>query len=558
MQAYPLYSTRPVSDLQQMISGCVCEFPEREAFRVRKNRQEYYSITYKQFYNDLRALGNGLLEGEYGGKRIAVMGENSYEWVLVYLAAVNCNATIVPLDKELSGKQLGQLARRAQAAAFFYSDAYEEEALVAREILGESCVFVNLHNPRPAQGSGFLRHYMKEIDAPLFSTPFEKLQIDRERTCTILFTSGTTGESKGVMLCHRNLCANIMAACQMVGFEEGERVLSVLPIHHTYEGTCGILCMLHYGVTICMNDSLKNLPANLQLFRPTGMFLVPLFVETFYKKIWESARKSGKEKKLRLAIRLTNAMGKAGFPLKKKLFKDVHDFFGGQLRKIVCGGAYLNPALSRGFYDLGIPVLQGYGITECSPLVAVNRNEFYRPEAAGLVIPCCQVRIDTNEGGHGEVLVRGDNVMLGYFEQPEQTAQAFEGDWFRTGDIGYLDEQGFLYITGRCKNMIILKNGKNILPEELEALLLQEECVGEAVVMADLEDENGAGGLKALIYPNPAVCKELPQEQLEQLLQGALERVNREVPPYKRLTSLEIRPEEFPKNSSRKIMRHKI
>ena len=558
MHKYPLYSTSRIDDLQQLVQRCAAAFGERDAFRVRKSRQEFLSISYTRFYRDLCALGNALLREGFAGKRIAVTGENSYEWVLVYLAAVNCNATIVPLDKELSGSRMRELARRAGVSLFFYSDTYRDEACAVESGL-DGCSFVNLGSGAPPASHRTLEEFLRaggEAGEP--PTPFERLEIDRERPCVLLFTSGTTGESKGVLLCHRNLSADVTAACQMVGFEAGERVLSVLPAHHAYEATCGILSMLHYGVTICFNDGLKNLSANLQLFRPTGMFLVPLFLETFYRKIWDTVRRDGREKAVRRAIALTAVPERLGIPVRRRVFREVHAVFGGELRKIVCGGAYLDPALSRGFRELGIPVLQGYGITECSPLVAVNRNGFYRAEAAGLPIPCCQVRVDAPAGQAGEVLVRGDNVMLGYLAEPELTAEALRDGWFHTGDIGRLDRRGFLYITGRCKNVIVLKNGENVQPEELEALLREDAHVGEAVVTEALTDANGAGGLRALIYPDPAACAGMSGEEVAAALRQAVDAANRELPPGKKLSGFEVREQEFPKNSTHKIMRHKI
>ena len=548
MRGYPLYPSDEIWDLRELVEQGERKHPNHAAFRVRRGERDE-DISYRRFAQEVERLGNALLARGLQGRNVALTGENCYEWVLAYFACVNSNITVVPLDRELPGAEMAAIAERTGAAALLHTDAYAGEAREIQAARG-GLLLVNLTQD---DGPDSLPRLLDEGQG---GTAYQELRVDRERPAVILFTSGTTGMSKGVMLCHRNLAADVMSTCQMVWFDRDEVLLSVLPIHHTYECSCGILSMLHNGLTICFNDSIKHLPENLRRYRPTSVMLVPLYVETFYKRIWDAAERGGKAGKLRAAVELTNLLGRHGVGLKRRLMGEVHAFFGGRLSKIICGGAYLDPALVKGFRDLGIQVIQGYGITECAPRVAVNRNQRFRDNAVGLPVPNCQVRISPGEDGSGEVLVRGNQVMLGYYDQPEETAKVFDGEWFRTGDIGYLDDDGFLHITGRSKNVIVLRNGKNILPEEIEALLLRSPLVAEAVVRG-----GGDGGdefLVALVYPDPERFRELGLEQMRAQLSALADEVNDRLPYYKRLHHCEIREEPFPKNTSRKIVRYRV
>ena len=389
---------------------------------------------------------------------------------------------------------------------------------------------------------------------------YEDAEIEENKVCTILYTSGTMGASKGVMLTQKNLTANYSSAVRYIWAKQYvDVILSVMPLHHTYEFIGSVMGPIFYGCPVCFNDGLKNFAGNLKLFRPSMMFVVPLLVEALYKKIWESAKSTGQDKKLAAAIRLSNFLLHFRIDVRRILFRQVLDGVGGRLRYLICGGAPLNRYLSRQMRELGILLLQGYGLTECSPLVSVNRIKYYRDNTVGVVIDCCEVRImdaathtECPPGHEGEIQVRGDSVMQGYYSDPQATAAAFEDGWFKTGDLGYFDVD-FLVLTGRLKNVIILKNGENINPEELELLLLEHDVIKEAVVTAGSGDH-----VRAVIYPDDAEVGGMDMDSIRNRVQEAVDSVNDRLPYYKQIAGFTVRDTEFEKTTTKKIMRYKI
>ncbi len=553
MKKYPLNPTEIVRDLKELTDRSARLYADKEAFLTMTGKNEYKSVTYGRFGEELCALANALTDHGLAGRRMALVGENSYTWLLSYFAIVNTNSTVVPMDKELTGEELKILVQRSGAAVLFFSPAYAEEARLIKDAV-PGLVTVSLGKKRDAElsvdellGEGFA---LLEKGTDRYSG----IEIDRERTCSILFTSGTTGASKGVMLCHRNLAANTVSACELVLFRPNDVLLSVLPINHAYEDMCGIFGPIHYGCTIAFCPGVKNLPDCLQLFRPTVMVLVPLYVETICKRIWEKAKKQGKESKLKTGIALGNIAAALGIGIRDKLLHEVRDgAFGGRLKIVISGGAYLNPKLVKGFRDFGVTILNGYGATECSPIVSANRNLSHKDDSVGWVASCCEVRFD--EGG--QILVRGQNVMKGYLDDEAGTAEVFDGDWYKTGDLGYRNKQGFLYVTGRIKDMIVLKNGKNIMPEEIEYLMLKSPLIAEVMVKEAPGDENGSDKLMAIIYPDPAKKQELGN-QLHQELQAHIDIVNKELASFKQIHLFALRDTEFPKTTTRKIKRYQV
>ncbi len=392
---------------------------------------------------------------------------------------------------------------------------------------------------------------------------FVSFECDIEKTCALLFTSGTTGTSKGVMISHKNLISAVNSSYLMTDFRKDDVIVSVLPIHHTYEMTCGILTPLNYGVTVCINDSLKYVLKNFQLFKPTGLVLVPLFVATMHKKIWDTATKSGKDKKLKAAISISDKTRKIGIDLRKLLFKEVIDAFGGRLRLIISGGAALSAELVNCFEQLGITICQGYGITECAPLISVCPYKANKPGSVGIPVPGLEVLIDKEnpEDTIGEIVVRGDNVMQGYYMDEEATAAVLEDGWFYTGDYGYIDEDGYIYITGRKKNVIVLNNGKNVFPEEIESYIEKLSFVSEVVVVGR-DDENGQTfGITALIYPDFKAANDAGIEDINDIseaIKAEIATLNKTLPSFKQIRGIEIRKSEFDKTTSHKIKRHSI
>jgi len=514
VKSYPLYPHPVLNNFRQLLDWRAGETPDGIAFQY-KDKSRLVSVTYAQFCAEADALAAFFYAQGFCDAKIAVLGENSYTWILTYFAAVLSGNVIVPIDKELPTEDMISLLQRCGAKALVYSPSYEDvaQAAITDGTIGEAFGMAKL----PA----ILKSRNNPAPAPT----------DDSAVCAIIYTSGTTGAPKGVMLTQKSLMTDTVAACQNVYIAGGS--LLTLPLHHTFAFTTSVLAMLVYGVPISINKSLRTFQADMRTYKPQNMFLVPLYVETLYKGIWKAAREKNKERLLRVLIKASNLLRKCGLDLRRKLFRSVLEQFGGKLDLIVCGGAFLEQRYIDGMEDMGIQVLNGYGITECSPVVAVNRNRWAKPGSIGLPLPCCEVQIQD-----GEICVKGSLVMAGYFQDKAATAAAVQDGWFRTGDLGYLDEDGFLFITGRKKNLIILSNGKNVSAEELEAQILQIAGVEEVIVYG--ED----GHITAEIFsgtPNGI------QEEIMVL--------NQKLPPYKRIQQVKFRETPFEKTTTRKIKR---
>lgn len=560
-------------DFRSMIAHTASRVPEKD-YLVYKRAGGLESVTYEGFEERVRSLSEAFLELGLGGASIAVIGETSPEWIITYLATVIIGGVIVPLDKELSSDAVRGFIKKVGCKAVVYGHKFashfecesEELASLEYKIPFDPAV-TDGEDTRPEKGVVPFLH-MLNFGRSLVNAGSEKydsVPVDMEKVCAILFTSGTTGSSKGVMLCQKNIIHAVNASYRVTGFEEDDTIVSVLPIHHTYEMTCGILTPLFIGATVCINDSLKYIVRNFQLFRPTGLVLVPLFVTTVYKRIWDTARKSKKDKILRGSIVVSDALRKVKVDTRKLLFKSVRDVFGGRLERIICGGAPMPPDLVAEFESFGIKLCQGYGITECAPLLSVCPEDDNRPGSVGPPIPGVQVKIDVEEIEDGkeigEILVKGPNVMKGYFEDKEATDEVLDGAWFRTGDYGYLDEDGFIFITGRKKNVIVLNNGKNVFPEEIEEYLYKFDLVAECVVIGRKNSEDNVE-VTALIYPDFAKAEEMGLGSDLTVIGGVIKEklaeLNRTLPSFKQVRGLEMRRTEFEKNTSKKIIRYKI
>lgn len=550
---YPLNPVEKTSDLKALTDRCAKLYGQKPAFRTMLNKKEFETITYEQFGQELCWLANAFIANGWQNVRIALIGENSYRWLLSYFAAVNIGATIVPIDKELNEQEIADLISRSGSSILIHSENYEEEALFAVDQVKDLKI-ISLGKKKNSDSTlkALLDQGKDIVNSGI--DKYSDIEIDREKVCSILFTSGTTGKSKGVMLCHRNLAANVVSACENVKFEPDDVAVSILPIHHAYEDMCGIFGPMNYGSCIAFCEGIKYLPDALALFKPTFMVLVPLYVETFYRKIWDAARESGKESKLKLGIMISNVLAAVGINIRESLLADVRKAFGGRIKFIVCGGAYLNPAYIKRYKDFGITIMQGYGISECSPIISSNRNKYVKANSVGLVYTCNEVKFDEQ----GQILVRGENVMLGYLDDEEATREAFEGEWFKTGDLGFMDKDGYLHFTGRCKNLIVLKNGKNIMPDEIESLLHQSKYIAECMVKESNNDENGAESIMAIIYPDPAATKGMSTSEIISTIQKEVDEINQSLVYYKRINSVLLRENEFPKTTTKKIQRYKV
>jgi len=467
---------------------------------------------------------------------VAVIGENSYEWILSYFSVVNSGNVILPLDKDLSVAEIKNLLNDSGAVVLVFSDDYSDVANRLREDAVNIRRYINMNQVRELVNLGV--EIMRSGSRGVVDC-----EIVDGSLATLLYTSGTTGKSKGVMLSHGNLANNTVAACQNVDIL-GSNIL-LLPLHHSF-GVVVVCVMILKGSETCINLSFKSMLSDLLKFKPCNLFLVPLFVETFYKKIWVDAKKQGKDKLLKRMIGISNVLLKIGIDVRRLFFRSVIEAFGGNLKLIVSGGAPLDPCYVKGFRELGINVLNGYGITECSPIVSVSRNRYYRDGSVGHGCSCCEVKIvEPDENGYGEICVKGGNVMMGYYKNEQATKEVFDGAWFKTGDVGYLDQDGFLFISGRKKNLIILSNGKNIYPEEIEfAVLNYIPYVKEVVLYAESDMIVAEMFLDAENYSDCALT-----------INSDILKLNRVLPLYKSIGKIVIRDTEFPKTTTKKIKR---
>lgn len=393
---------------------------------------------------------------------------------------------------------------------------------------------------------------------------FIDAEIDTEALSILLFTSATTDTSKAVMLSHRNIAENLMAMSSMLNIVPDDVFLSVLPLHHTYENTCGFLCPHYRGAAVAYCEGLRHIVKNLQEAKATVMLGVPLIYESIYKRIWDQAAKNPKLlKKLKFGLKLSGFLRKFGINITKKLFAPIHNNFGGNIRIFISGAAGIDPEVARGFRNFGIHFVQGYGLTECSPIVALNRDVDFKDEAAGLPLPGLEVRIDgAGSDGVGEIVVKGPSVMMGYYEDPENTAEALKDGWFYTGDLGFIDDDGFVHITGRKKNVIVTKNGKNIYPEEVETLLNKSRYIKECIVFGKDDPVYGDIVVSATVVPEMEIIesefegRKPTEDEIREIIRKEVKEVNKSLVTYKYVKDFNIRYEEFEKTTTRKIKRY--
>lgn len=557
------YKLNEVNDLLRNIES----HGDKVAYKYFEN-DKLNQITYAEFANMIKAVAAGFDKIGLTGKRVAVIGDTCPQWLATYVGALCAGTVIIPMDKELAVPEIEKFLTGVEAEAIVYSKSFNEKFLSV----------INTH-PTLKYFIPISAEYGENFSDKVI--PFAKLiengnenikagyviseEHDKENMCEMLFTSGTTGTSKCVMLCQKNIFSTVESALATVCFVPEDVVLSVLPVHHTYELMC-LLAEMVLGATICINDSLRHVMKNLMLFKPTGIVLVPLFLNTMYRKIWSEAEKTGREKILRNGIKISGGLRKVGIDIREKLFKSVRDAFGGNLDHIICGGAKLNPELIDAFEEFGMSIFEGFGITECSPLVSVDRYYDRRPGSVGPAVPSCEVRIDPNgdltaEGfDMGEIQVKGDNVMLGYYNNDEANADVFTEDgWFRTGDVGYLDEDGYIYITGRIKFVIVLENGKNVFPEEIEEYLEVIDTISEACVIGRKAEDSDTINLTAVVYPNFAKFpKDATDDEIKDSIRKSINAVNKKLPSFKQIKAVEIRKKEFEKTTTKKIKRQLV
>ena len=569
------YETTNYKTVKEFFTKSINEFAERPCILEKPDHKEpYKTFTYKEFGDDVIALGTAMIKLlNLKDKRVIIIGETQYDWYISYMAMLCGVGIAVPVDRELPLNELENVVRRSRASAIIYSPKKEDDIKKIKETMPEVEYYIEMKSDKDLNGKDVGINYLIDNGKRIVNSgdnSFMEIEIDPKEFKVLLFTSGTTSNSKGVMLCNRNLAENINAVNAYVKIYPTDRFFSVLPLHHTYESTIGFLVPIAIGCSIAVCEGLRYIVPNLQEAKPTALLTVPLLVESIYKKINETIKKSHKEKLVNSMIHITNGLKTVGIDIKKKVFKEIYDNLGGNIRIIVSAAAPIDKKVGNWIEDIGIMFLQGYGLTETAPIAALTPD--YKPMvgSAGKAVVQAQIRVDNpNENGEGEIMIKSPTLMLGYYEDEEATREAIEPDgYFHSGDVGYINEDGFIYITGRSKNVIVTQNGKNIYPEEIEMLLDKIPEIKEVMVYGKAPEGEEAKRkddkeliITARVIPDKEKIEELhgniSDEEVKKIIWEQIKQVNKKLTSYKAVKSLELKEGEFEKTSTMKIKRYK-
>ena len=558
-----LYKATEFKNLKDLFKNAIEKYSDNTAFII-KNRagsnQKYTNITYKEFGLDIDSLGSSLIKRGLKGKRIAVIAPNRYEWIVSYLATMNGVGIVVPLDKGLPNNEIESLLQRSHADAIIFDKSYNDVMKQMQEnkttevthfiCMDENDYFISL-NSLIEEGKKLLNDGYEE---------FIKAEINEEEMRVILFTSGTTSASKAVMLSHRNIASNLYALQLAEKIYDTDVNLAFLPFHHTF-GCTGLMLFLISGATNVFCDGIRHIQTNLKEYKVSTFVCVPLLLESMYKKIMNEVEKKGKTKLIKTVIPICNFLAKIGIDVKRKVFKDIHAPLGGNLRFVVSGASAIDKKVAKGFNDFGILTVQGYGLTETSPVLSAENEKCIRYGSIGYPLANVDIRIDNpNEEGIGEIVAKGPNVMLGYYENEEATNEVIEIDengdrWFHTGDLAYMDKDGYIFIAGRKKNVIVLKNGKNVYPEELEILVNNLPYVAESMVFGMPKDDDLVVSVKIVYNKEYKEENNLSEEDLKNKIWEDIKEINKDVPNYQHIKNLIVTDEPMVKTSTAKVKR---
>lgn len=530
------------------------------------HKAKFEEFTYERFGNDAINLGTGLMKYlNLSNERIIIIGENTYYWYVSYFSILCGVGIAVPVDKELPNNEIENVIKRSHAAAVIYSKKKKDAIDKIKDNLPMVKYFIEMNSNDGVQGRDVgIEHVIAEgkklTDAG--NTEYMDVEIDPEEFKFLIFTSGTTSQAKGVMLCHRNLAENVNAVSKYVKIYERDIFFSVLPLHHTYESSIGALLPFANGSSVAICGGLRYIVPDMQEAKPTAMLAVPLLVESLYKKINQSIEKSGKAGLVNSMLHLTNALKSVGIDIKRKVFKEIYDNLGGNMRIIVSAAAPIDKKIGKWVQDIGIEFLQGYGLTETAPIAALTPECDPRVGSVGLPVNCAQIKIhNPNENGEGEIWIKSQTLMLGYYEDEEATKEVVHDGWFNSGDIGYQDKDGYVYVTGRSKNVIVTQNGKNIYPEEIELLLSKIPEIQECMLYGKEVEGEKELIISVKVIPNMEEIenlhgKDLSEEEIHKIIWNKIKEVNKGLTSYKAIKNLEIKHDEFAKTTTMKIKRY--
>lgn len=537
-----------ITDLKDMLKKTEKLYENRPAYKIREDVQKYKIITHKELREMVNALGTHLIELGLKGKRIAVIGENRYEWQIAYLSVVCGTGIVVPLDKSLPQNEIKRLIQRADVEAIFYSEKYEEQLQIIFKSKETKLKYLfSMSNINELIEKG--RKLVKKGD-----TKFLDAKINPEEMNIMLFTSGTTSESKAVALSHRNICANLMDLAQALEIDENDKTLSFLPLHHVFECTVGFLLSIYRGAQISFCDGIKHILENFNEYQTSFAAFVPAIYENIYKNMLRKFEKQGRLEEIQ---KLVEEHKNDTVEQKKNVFKEIHDMFGGNIKALITGAAAIDEKAAQGYRDFGINLCQGYGLTETSPVVAIETRKAHRLGSIGKTLPSVEAKIeDPNKEGIGELLVKGPTVMIGYYQNEEATKEAIQDEWFHTGDLARIDKDGYIYISGRKKSVIVLKNGKNIFPEEMESLVNRIQGVKESFIFGkSLKEDKDDIKIYAKIVYDKDVFGKSTEGEIYEMLDKQIKEINHTMPPYKGIKGIILTETPLIKTTTSKIKR---
>ena len=560
----PIHKVPKYENLKEMLQKTGEIYGNRPAY-IFKTEQEgkFREITHKEVREDINNLGTALIEMGLKNKRIAVISENRYEWGIAYLAAVAGTGIVVPLDKALPNNEIESLILRSEVEAIFYSNKYDNIMNEIREKKNSNVkCFISMDLEQKTKDIYSQKELVKQGKELIAkgNREFLDAKINNEEMGIMLFTSGTTATSKAVALSHKNLCANLFDIASTIKVDENDVFLSFLPLHHTFECTTGFIYPISKGAAIAFCEGIRHIADNIKEYKITVMVSVPILFENMYKKVMKNIEKKGKLETVKKGIKISQFLLKIGIDIRRKLFKEIHENLGGRLRLFVAGGAALDPETEKGFNELGVITYQGYGLTESSPVIAAEDDKYRRLGSIGKAFPSLDVKIiEPNEEGVGELVAKGPSIMIGYYNNEEATKETIDSEgWLHTGDLAKIDKDGYIFISGRKKFVIVLKNGKNIYPEELETVINKIEGIKESFVYGKPEDDGDYKICAKIVYDKD-LAKEvfgtLEEEKLKDFIWQEVKKVNKMMPAYKYVREITITDKELIKTTTQKIKR---
>ena len=561
-----VYQAREVKNYRELVDYSCTQYAQNIAYKYKKDHTakevQYIEKTYEQFGKDIKAISTGLLNLDLMGKRVVVIGNNRYEWCVSYFATTCGNMVVVPIDKALPDNEIETLIKRSEAEAIIFDKKYIEVAKRSQQDDSTNLKILICMDEIQEKEVKTFNELVKEGTKQIIEgdKKYDNIEIDENQMSIMLFTSGTTSEPKAVMLSQANICANISNIACWVKLYPNDVLLSFLPIHHTFESTITFLYGFYSGSQVAFCDGLKYIQKNLAEYKVTVFVAVPLILETMYKKIQKGIEEKGKTKLINTMTKISNTLLKAKIDIRKIVFKQVLDNFGGHLRVVLYGAAPMNKETIIGFNNLGISLVQGYGLTETSPVVTAETDKEKRPGSVGLALANLNLRIDNpDKDGVGEIAVKGPSVMLGYYKNEEKNKEVLKDGWFSTGDYGYIDEDGFVYVTGRKKDIIVLKNGKNVYPQEIEFLINKIPYVAESLVYSRDKDTTDTMLCAKIVYDKDAIVQDLGEKseaEYQDCIWQEVKNINQELPIFKRIKHISITTEPLKKTTTQKVKRY--